>query len=117
MTSVPKDVECVEDVRGGHALYDQMFAFLGVLRWNVSVAVYHKKEVRHAALHSISIRFAEDRQKNLTGELKFCFHVVVYNDSVQSVTLSLTMIVLSCIPFIIMGNSIMSRTQKKNIKY
>ena len=30
-------------------------------------------EVRHAAVRSISIRLAEDRQKILTGESKFCF--------------------------------------------
>ena len=41
--------------------------------WKVSVADYHKKEVRHAALRSTSIRLDEDRQKILTGELKFCF--------------------------------------------
>lgn len=54
--------------------------------WNVSVADYHKKEVRHAALRSISIRLAEDRQKILTGELKFCFsscclHFTMFTDS------------------------------------
>ena len=54
--------------------------------WNVSVADYHKKEVRHAALHSISIRLAENRQKIiLTGELKFCFssclHFTMFTDS------------------------------------
>ena len=55
--------------------------------WNVSVADYHKKEVRHAALPSISIRLAEDRQNIiLTGELKFCFsscclHFTMFTDS------------------------------------
>ena len=45
-------------------------------------------EVRHAALRSISIRLAEDRQKILTGELKFCFsrpscclHFTMFTDS------------------------------------
>ena len=54
--------------------------------WNVSVADYHKKEARHAALCSISIHLAEDRQKILTGELKFCFsscclHFTMFTDS------------------------------------
>ena len=54
--------------------------------WNVSVADYHKKEARHAPLRSISIRLAEDRQKILTGELKFCFsscclHFTMFTDS------------------------------------
>ncbi len=69
--------------------------------WNVSVADYHKKEVRHAALRSISIRLAEDRQKIiLTGELKFCFQVVYILQCSLTVTLSLAVKVLSCVPFI-----------------
>ena len=64
---------------------------------------YHKKEVRHAALHSISTRLAEDRQKNLTDELKFCFsRPSCCLQCSLTVTLSLTMTVLSCDPFIIM---------------
>ena len=55
--------------------------------WNLSVADYHKKEVRNAALRSISICLAEDRPKIiLTGELKFCFsscclHFTMFTDS------------------------------------
>ena len=63
--------------------------------WNVSVADYHKKEVRHAALRSISIRLVEDEDRQkiiLTGELKFCFQVVYILQCSLTVTLILAVL-------------------------
>ena len=39
----------------------------------MSAEAYHKKDVRQASLRSVGVRMGLDRQRDMTGEMKFAF--------------------------------------------